>query len=165
MAQWNTQTWSRLLRRYSGPLNLYAAQRCSHPEDVVQEAFLELFKLAEPPENLSAWLFTVVRNKSYSARRTERRRANHEQQSANPQSLLVEESLDNRLDADEVSRLVGELSEEEREIVILKLWGELTFDEIAALTTLSASTCHRRYQDALEQIKQKMGVSCPNSNR
>ncbi|MDA0590384.1 MAG: sigma factor [Planctomycetota bacterium] len=54
---------SDLVDRHAARLVLYARQICSEPEDVVQEAFLELFEPPVQPENLTAWLFRVVRNR------------------------------------------------------------------------------------------------------
>lgn len=164
MSDWNPQTWSRLLRRYAGPLTIYAAQWSSDPEDAVQEAFLELFQQPEPPLNVSAWLFTVTRNKSISASRSRRRRVRHETRLTETHPCWFEESFETGLDAREISRSLDDLPGEQREILVLRLWGELTFEEIAELTSSSSSTCHRRYQEALEQLRKKAGLPCPNSN-
>jgi len=45
---------------------------------------------------------------------------------------------------------------EQREIVIPRIWGGLTFDEIAALTGDSRTTVHRRYGEALETLREKL---------
>ena len=58
---------SRLVSEYSSALVLYARQLCRNPEDVVQEAFLQLMRQAELPNNVRAWLYRVVRNSAISA--------------------------------------------------------------------------------------------------
>lgn len=165
MTDWNPNVWNTLLQRYATPLAIYAAQICSEPEDVVQEAFLELFRQGEPPENVSAWLYKVVRNKSISSRRSATRRDRHEGRRANRSPSWFEESPGNTLDAREITRQISELSNDEREVLVLRLWSELTFEEIAELTGCSSSTCHRLYQNAIEQLRKKAGIPCPNSNQ
>lgn len=164
MTDWNPKTWNALLRRYATPLAIYAAQFCSEPEDTVQEAFLELFRQDQPPENVSAWLFTVVRNKSISSRRSTTRRNRYEGVRANRSPNWFEESPENRLDAREITRQISDLVDDQREVLVLRLWGELTFEEIAELTESSSSTCHRLYQKAIEELRKKAGILCPNSN-
>ncbi|HSG69944.1 MAG TPA: RNA polymerase sigma factor, partial [Planctomycetaceae bacterium] len=113
---------------------------------------------------VSAWLFTVTRNKSISASRSRRRRVRHESRHAETHPCWFEESFETGLDAREISRLLDDLPGEQREILVMRVWGELTFEEIAELTSSSSSTCHRRYQEALEQLRKKVGLPCPNSN-
>ena len=134
-------------------------------EDVVQEAFLELFRQPEQPQNTSAWLYKVVRNKSISARRSTNRRRHHEGWRANRSPGWFEESPENTLDASEITKQISELPDHEREVLVLRLWGELTFEEIARLTESSSSNCHRLYRKAIDQLRQKAGIPCPNSSQ
>lgn len=156
--------WSELVRRFSGPLTMFAAQWCSHPEDVVQEAFLELFRSESRPEKLSAWLFTVVKNKAIGQIRSEARRKNHEGRRAAVSDCWFEEPAYSELDIQLVSRLIDQLEHEQREVLIARMWGDLTFDEIAEFTQLTKSTCHRRYSEAIEVLRKQLGVSCPKTN-
>jgi RNA polymerase sigma-70 factor (ECF subfamily) len=164
VTDWNPNVWNTLLRRFTAPLAIYAAQFCSEPEDVVQDAFLELFRQPEPPENVSAWLYKVVRNKSISSRRSASRRDRHEGRHAIRSPSWFEESPENRLDAREITRQISELPHDQREVLVLRMWSELTFEQIAELTEFSSSTCHRLYQTALDELRKKAGIPCPNSN-
>ena len=53
---------ARLLDEHGAALTLYARQWCQTPEDVVQEALLQLIRQPAAPENLVGWLYRVVRN-------------------------------------------------------------------------------------------------------
>ncbi len=165
MTGWNPHTWTEVIRRYSGPLTLFAAQWCLDPEDSVQEAFVELFRQPAPPDRLSAWLFTVVKHKSINQRRAEKRRRDHESRRAADGEFWFQESHGTGLDAREAGRLIAALDAEQREVLVARLWGGLAFEEVAQLTGLSKSTCHRRYQDALETLRRQMGASCPNDSK
>src|SRR5262249_3432779 len=65
---------ARLIDAHAAPLVLYARQWCDAPEDVVQEAFLKLVRLGQPPQDAAAWLYRVVRNGALDAAKTARRR-------------------------------------------------------------------------------------------
>ncbi len=78
-----TPAWlAELLAEHGRSLVLYARQWCDCPEDVVQEALVELFAQRRRPERVAAWLFRVVRNGAISAGRSAQRRVRREQGAA-----------------------------------------------------------------------------------
>src|SRR5438552_8959504 len=83
-----------------GPrLILYARQWCEAPEDVVQDAFLKLVALDEPPREVVPWLYRVVRNGALDHGKTARRRQQREQKVARLERWFVEPAVDG-LDAE-----------------------------------------------------------------
>src|SRR5208283_3188619 len=66
---------AELVRTKLPALVLFARQwKHDSAEDVVQEAFIRLMRLPEPPQDPVAWLFAAVRNASNHHLRTEKRR-------------------------------------------------------------------------------------------
>ncbi|MBD3673249.1 MAG: RNA polymerase sigma factor [Planctomycetaceae bacterium] len=164
MVDWNPDVWNLLLRRYLRPLSIYAAQFSIDEDDVVQEAFLELFQQPTPPENVAAWLYQVVRHKSISAIRSNSRRRQREQTKSQQNDNWFEERPDDQLDARQVTDQLKELPDDQREVLVLKIWSNFTFTEIAELTDSSSSTCHRLYQQAIDELRKQAGLPCPNTN-
>jgi len=156
---------TRLLDEHGAALVLYAQQWCDTPEDVVQEAFLRLMRQSEPPENVVGWLYRVVRNGAISASRAAGRRRRREAAVAHRREPWFKPSEADRLDAAQVTRALAELPVEHREIVVARLWGGLPFAEIARLTGTSTSTAHRHYEAALAALRERLGVTCPKTNR
>ena len=76
----------RLLDAHGAALTLYARQWCGTPEDVVQEAFVQLARQSCLPDQAVAWLYRVVRNTAISAARSDSRRRRHEAAAAAPSS-------------------------------------------------------------------------------
>ena len=74
----NPQRDADLIRRLGPGLVLFARQWCRSGEDVVQDAFLQLFRQQVHPENVSAWLYRVVRHDAMNAGRADSRRFRHE---------------------------------------------------------------------------------------
>jgi len=66
------------------------------------------------------------------------------------------------LDGKEVAAAVDSLCDEEREVVVARLWGELSFREIGEVTGTSERTAHRRYRSALVRLREKVNPSCAN---
>jgi RNA polymerase sigma factor (sigma-70 family) len=147
---------ARLLDRHGAALALYARQWCASPDDVVQEAFLRLAAQADCPRDPAAWLFRVVRNGAISAGRSETRRRKHEAQAAKIDRDRFEATDDLGIDLNTVSTALTELAGEDREVIVLHLWGGLTFGQIAELVESSASTVFRRYQAALVELRNKL---------
>jgi RNA polymerase sigma-70 factor (ECF subfamily) len=57
---------------------------------------------------------------------------------------------------DELSVALGELPEEQRAVVHLKLWEGLTFEEIADALDISPNTAASRYRYALDKLRGRL---------
>jgi RNA polymerase sigma factor (sigma-70 family) len=151
----------RLLDRHAAPLILYARQWCDAPEDAVQEAFLKLVAQRNPPRSIVPWLYRVVRNAALDLAKSVRRRQRREMSAAQEVRWFVEPEVDG-LDAAAAIAALQQLAEEEREVIVARLWGGLSFEEIAVVADCSTSTAFRRYNAGLDALRRKLGVSCPN---
>jgi RNA polymerase sigma factor (sigma-70 family) len=154
--------FARLLDTHGPPLLLYARQWCATPEDIVQDAFLKLVALRQPPREVVPWLYRVVRNGAIDALRTARRRQRRESAAARPVRWFVEAEVDG-LDAASAVAALERLAAEQREVIVARLWGGLSFEQIAELAGCSPSTAFRRYSAGIDALRQEMGVPCPPS--
>jgi len=150
----------RLLDEHGAALVLWAEQWCRTPEDVVQEAFLQLVRQTVIPENVTGWLYRVVRNGAISASRSAGTRRRHEVASACRGQLWFEPSDGQGLDAATAAEALGGLPIEQRESIVARLWGGLSFEQIGQLTGSSTSTAHRWYRAGLSALRERLGVSC-----
>ncbi len=135
-------------------LILYARQWFeSAAEDVVHDAIVKLLQEKPPPDSPRAWLFRVVRNEAINRRRRENR---YRQESVpNWFEDIAERFPDEPLfDGAELTRALDKLEPVWREIVVSKIWGGLTFKEIAELTGRPSSSVHWDYQRALERLRE-----------
>jgi RNA polymerase sigma factor (sigma-70 family) len=152
----------RLLDAHAAGLTLYARQWCSAPEDAVQEAFLKLASRSPPPDTVG-WLYAVTRNLARTAGRSERRRRRHEAVAAgrNPGWFAPTEGVG--VDAEAAAAALNGLPPEEREAVIARIWGGLSFEQIGTLLGSSPATAHRRFTAGLALLRERLTESCPNS--
>jgi RNA polymerase sigma factor (sigma-70 family) len=151
---------AELIDRHGPALVLYARQWCAVPEDVVQDAFLKLVRQGRPPEDAVAWLYRVVRNGSLDAAKMARRR--HRRESVpRPGRWFVEPEVDG-LDAETAVTALQRLPAEHREVIVARLWGGLSFEQIAEVAGCSASTAYRRYTAGVEDLRKQLGVIWPN---
>jgi RNA polymerase sigma-70 factor (ECF subfamily) len=153
--------FARLLDHHGPALLLYARQWCDAPEDVVQEAFLKLVSLRQPPNAVVPWLYRVVRNAALDVSKSARRRQRRESAVARPVRWFVEPEVDG-LDAAAAVAALQRLPDEEREVIVARLWGGLSFEDVAEVVGCSASTAFRRYSAGLDALRKELGVPCPN---
>jgi len=147
-----------LVAAHAAALVLFARQRCDCPEDVVQETFCKLFVLRAPPADPAAWLFHAVRNAAIDAGRVTRRRVRREQTVARPEQWFAGAEADG-LDA-AVAALEA-LPAEQREVIVARLWGGLTLEQVASAAGCSVSTAHRRYEAGIAALRERLGATCP----
>lgn len=145
------------MQGFSRPLLLYARQfDVAEAEDIVQDVFLRLFDAVsnnKEPENIAAWLFRVVRNESISRLRGKKRRSVREQKASESMPCFFEPNIDGEIDASAAAEALNSLSLEDREIVVAKIWGDLSFDAIGNLLGQPKTTVFRKYQAALAELK------------
>src|SRR5271166_843191 len=125
----------QLYRQHARALCLFARQWTDAAEDVVQEAFVKLARQANVPDLLLPWLYRVVRNEALQASRGNTRRRQREARVSTDEAWFAR--TDDQLDAWEATRLLAELPLEQREIIVARLWGGLTFEQIAPLACCS----------------------------
>ena len=163
MAAIEPEQLSRHFSAYGRELVLYARQwvKTAEAEDVVQEVFIRLIKQPEPPRNVKAWLFRAVRNGVISLWRSQQRRLKHTEKLAAEQAGWFETRPGDLIDAAAAQQVLETLPIEQREIVTLRIWGQMTLKEIAEVVGAPSSTVFSRYTAALEAIRKKMEQSCP----
>lgn len=125
-------------------------------EDVTSEFFIRLWNIAgtyRPGDHHRAWLITIAHNLAIDHIRKRKR----EDLSAEiPDHLqkgeeFPEDRLCRRLSLEQALKT---LKEEERQIVNLKIMGDLTFREIAALLKKPQGTVAWCYRTALRKLKE-----------
>lgn len=156
------ETVTRLWAEHRAALVLYARQWCAWPEDVVQEAFLLLSRQRRSPDNPVGWLFRVVRNRAINAARSNARQSRREAAAAAELLPWFEPSDDDRIDAAAATKALEGLPPDEREAIIARLWGGLSFDEVARLSGVSLSAAYRAYQRGIATLRERLGWSCHN---
>lgn len=144
---------AQLFHRHAAALVLYARQWCDCAEDVVQETFLKLSEQQPTPDPARPWLFRVARNAAISASRRSFRRRHRETAAS---ASLWFDAVDERLEIEEATQALQSLDAMYREVVVARIWGELTFEELAALQNCSVATAHRRYVEALRQLQKRL---------
>jgi RNA polymerase sigma-70 factor (ECF subfamily) len=150
--------WAPWLAQHAPRLLLFARQQTrseADAQDVVQEAVVECWR--RQPEGIppaAGIVFATIRRRAIDLGRSADRRAGREAATAGG---IAEAWFDGGVEARETSRLIQEamskLPDNYREVVTLKVWGELTFAEIAAALEIPANTAASRYRYGLAELR------------
>lgn len=151
--------WKSWFAKNGGKLILFARQQARFPddaEDLVQEAFVRIWRLYGHTGEVSPGLvYRAIRRLAIDwARSIDRRRIREEKVYLDsPFSSSFERNLETDERNKALVRAVEKLPKEQSEVLTLKIWGELTFDEIARTLELSLNTVASRYRYALQKLK------------
>lgn len=150
----NSDLLTNILRKHGSALRLFAAQWCASPDDVVQEALIDLATTAPPPETPIPWMFRVVRNKAISQSRAEQRRKRRETAVGRQPTNWFRADTSHSIDPQACVEALKRLEEVDRAVVVARVWGGLTFQQIAEICDLTLPTTHRRFQKALDFLRE-----------
>lgn len=142
--------------RYGRALLLFATALLgerSRAQDAVHQVFLKLLESGSLREVLDAkaYLFTCVRNAVLNDRKALLRDVY-----LDPECAWFEPPHRDFAAELNLRRALLELPEDQREVTILHIWGELTFAQIAEVLSISANTAASRYRYALAKLREAM---------
>ena len=118
-------------------------------EDVVQETFVALLKLEKAPDNPEHYCVRAFRNRALNFKRGLWRRVARELESAR---WFEPAEVKNDLE-EAAQRALARLPIEQREVIVLKIWHDMTYDEIGGTLDLSPNTVAGRYRYGMEKLK------------
>ena len=155
-----------LYRQHGAALVLFASTiigERSRAQDAVHQVLLKLIENGNLSRAVDkkAYLFACIRNAVMNERKLQNRHEPIQGDAAwfSPphRDIAGEQNL---------RRSLAALPDDQREIVVLHLWGDLTFSQIADLLSISSNTAASRYRYALEKLRGAMSVkenSCADS--
>ena len=146
---------------YSDRLTLYARHWLGDDaQDAVQGAFTRLMGQVPAPRDVRAWLFRTVRNDAITRLRRQERRSRHHRHLSVQQQPWFESREDDLIDARTAQAILASLPPMQRDVVVLRIWGQLSLKQIARIVGSPLTTVHGRYKAALAIIKERMQRSC-----
>ena len=155
--------WSQWLARHGPAMLLLARQLVaarSDAEDVVQDAFVRFWTARHRADDPAAYLFACVRTAALDLRRGSQRRGRREQAVARSHTAADEPMFAAAVEQDErraaVEAALAGLPENQREVVVMKLWARLSFPQIGAALGVPADTAASRYRYALEKLRGRL---------
>jgi len=153
---------ARWFDAYSDRLVLYARHWLPDDlaQDAVQGAFARLMGQLREPRDVQAWLFRAVRNDAMTRRRRQERQSRHGRLILAEQPVWFESRPEDLIDARTAQEILMTLPPAQREVVLLRIWGQLSLKKIGRIVGSPLTTVHSRYKAALAAVKERMQQSC-----
>jgi len=154
-----------VIRRWREPLFRHAASIVKDAQealDVAHEVLIRALReprFFDPPFQMKAWLYRVTSNLCFNRVRDRRRR--REILAAEPLPTVTDPDQASRVFASErqvrIRRAMAELSENHREILLLRYWSDLSYAEIGHTLGIELGTVMSRLSRARSRLQQHLG--------
>jgi RNA polymerase sigma-70 factor (ECF subfamily) len=152
------ESWRVWLDRHGPALSLLARQHCvdtTDAADAVQDGFVRFWKSRDRAVDATGYLFACVRSAAIDLSRGRLRRERYEAD-ASP-AAAFDASAGDGVEQEELRQAVeaalATLPAEQREVIVLKIWGQLTFAQIAAALQINPDTAASRYRYARARLQ------------
>jgi RNA polymerase sigma-70 factor, ECF subfamily len=145
------------LRRFALTLTANPARA----DDLVQDTLLKGWQNRDRFEegtNLSAWLFTIMRNAFYSEHR-KRSREVEDGEGLYSARLTSAPNQGDRLDVQDLQAALNKLVAEQREALLLVAVGDLSYEDAAALMQCKVGTVKSRVCRARDRLAELLGYT------
>ncbi len=163
--------WAAWLKEFGPRLFLYARQQArveADAEDIMQEALVQLVRAVESGSfrgersKWSCYVYTAIRHLAMDrGRREDALRSNLQRyregmEVADYPEPWLQSSADDEHLRQQMETLLRALPAEFAEVVVLRIWGEYTFQQIADMTFTNLSTVTSRYRYAMQALRKKL---------
>ncbi len=165
------ESWRAAWQALAPRLVLFARQwatSAADAEDLVQDAFIRCWRrLGERVQEEPALLFSAVRSAALDTARSARRRSRREELSAQdaPTAYAFECPVETGERARALEQALDRLPAEQREVVTLRIWGDLSFPEIATVLGIPADTAASRHRYALALLRRVLSPLADSTPR
>lgn len=168
MPDLDAQEWKAWFDENAARLLLYARQQTrteADAEDVLQEAFIRMWNTAQKEPALDLpnlpFAYTSVRRCAIDLARKNQRRTAREEIALEDRDDV--QWFDYRIEDDErnaaLEAAMKKLPPKYQEVLMLKIWGDQTFQGIADIQGISINTVASRYRYALAGLRRELEVS------
>ena len=153
----DTEAFNLLVRRWEKPIYNFILRMIGNRDeamDLCQDVFLKAFRelgTLKDRDRFTAWLYRIAHNTCYSRLRKDIGKTYVE---LDPETGSRSVSIENRI---AVEKALGQLPEDQREVVILKVYQNLKFEEIAAIQDAPVSTVKSRLYMSFEKLRDILG--------
>lgn len=132
---------------------MYKTKNKEQAEDVVAETFAKLLDhKGEEIRDTKAWLFTVARNQILNSYKKSNKSAALDEELLIEPSDLADVELNMEL-LKVVQKKLQKLDQMTQDVILLKVWNEMTFDQISEVVKSNVNNVKALYYRGIEELK------------
>lgn len=172
----NDNCFEQLLKRHKNKIFTYivlTVKQRDVAEDIFQDVFLKVINTMNKGNyneegKFIQWAMRIAHNMVMDYFRLGKRMQfvdnadDEDEESVDVFRLLVndeknaEEKIVSEESAEEIRTMIGKLRDEQREVVLMRHYGKMSFKEIAAMTNVNLNTCLGRMRYAVRSLREMM---------
>ena len=172
----NDNCFEQLLKRHKIKIFTYivlTVKQRDVAEDIFQDVFLKVINTMNKGNyneegKFIQWAMRIAHNMVMDYFRLGKQMQfvdnadNEDEESVDVFRLLVndeknaEEKIVSEESAEEIRTMIGKLRDEQREVVLMRHYGKMSFKEIAAMTNVNLNTCLGRMRYAVRSLREMM---------
>lgn len=134
---------------------------CSHhdAEEVLQDVFVKIARNRDEvagAQNMSGYIYAIARNEALSFMKKRKKMP----EPTDPAQLWLVPADEKESPGDEsihCAGLLAEIPEDQRTVIVMKVYQNMTFDDIACAMGISLNTAASRYRYGMEKLKTLLG--------
>ncbi len=159
--------WAAVYRDLAGPLLGYLrGQNAPDPEDVLGETMLQMVRdidrFTGDEGNFRSWAFTIAHRRLLDARRSRSRKPSDAVgadtiEAALPVVTGAESTALEELEIDDALTLLDRLTDEQREVLLLRLLGDLSVAQTAKVTGRTPDAVKALTKRGLDRLRTLLG--------
>jgi RNA polymerase sigma-70 factor (ECF subfamily) len=156
----DSDQWTAWIDEHLAALILLARQWVpgrADAEDVVQDAFVRFWRSRHRVSDPAAFFYACVKSAALDWHRSRKRQTRREEAAARSGSATF---FDGPLEQSErrlaIEAALGGLPVNQREVLVMRIWGGLSFPQIGLALEISDNTAKSRYRYALAKLSEQL---------
>ncbi len=162
----SNQEFTDLYDQYADKIYNFIYYRTSHretAEDLTSRTFIKAWEninqFNEQKGAFSSWLYSIARNNVIDHYRKEKATMDIDLVLDLSSNENVEDATHAKVQLDKVKEYLKELPQEQQDIVIMRVWDDLSYKEIAAILQKSEASTKMSFYRTMEKIQQNFPVA------
>ncbi len=132
-------------------------------EDLTSEIFTKAFEkissFRSEKGTIKVWLYQIARNTIIDSYRTKKMTTNIEDawDISSPENM--EHDVDMKMQSKELQEYLQKLTHDQRDVIIMRLWQDMSYAEIALVMNKSEASCKMNYVRGIQELRKIMPLT------
>lgn len=164
--QGDSSAFEELYAEYVSAIYKFVYYRISHKqtaEDVTSDVFMKALgriqQFDESKGTFQSWLYAIARNTLVDHYRTKKETVDIEQAYEVGENHDLDGHVDRARELEKVRAYLDTLPEDQREIVLLRVWDDLSYQQIAEIVGKSEAACKMMFSRSIGKLRKELPLA------
>jgi len=162
----NYEAFGEIYEAYIGKIYSYVFTRIKNKDtaqDITSQAFIKalenIHSFKSSKGTFSAWLYRIAHNTMIDTLRAQKRFVAIEDIEERGEANTIEQDAQNSMQTKKVLAYLDTLDPIQKDIILLRLWDDLPYKEIASIVNKSEGNCKIIYMRTLAKIQKEFSIT------